>query len=151
MTDQEIREHVTSLVLEQVRQTEERRREALREYFAVTFPNVGEQEAARIAEYVPPLLPALYRKWADLFVDRLLETIPREQLDELCNDTLQNRATLLLVYIMFMESARMEQQVAEDLKAYGMEMTGSMDMGDMVMSYLREKMRHLGKSVRERQ
>jgi hypothetical protein len=151
MLDEEIRSHITSLVLEQVAQTEERRREALREYFAVSLPNVNGVEAEKIAELVPPLLPSLYRKWADLFVDRLFETIPHDQLEDLCNGSIKNNATILLVYIMFMESARMEQQMADDLREYGLSMSESGDMGELVMSFLREKMRHLGKGIRDRQ
>jgi hypothetical protein len=151
MLDEEIRSHITSLVLEQVAQTEERRREALREYFAVSLPNVNGVEAEKIAELVPPLLPSLYRKWADLFVDRLFETIPHDQLEDLCNGSIKNNATILLVYIMFMESVRMEQQVADDLREYGLGMSESGDMGELVMSFLREKMRHLGKGIRDRQ
>jgi hypothetical protein len=151
MLDEEIRSHITALVLEQVAQTEERRREALREYFAVSIPNVNETEAEKIAQLVPPLLPSLYQKWADMFVDRLLETIPRRQVEELCDGSVKHNATILLVYIMFMESARMEQQVTDDLREYGLRMSESGDMGDLVMSFLREKMRNLGKSVRERQ
>jgi hypothetical protein len=151
MTDEEVRSHITSLILVQVSRDQERRREALREYILLSLPNVNEAEAEKVADSIPPLLPGLYRKWAGQFVDRLFETIPRDQLEELCNGTVKNNATVLLVYIMFMESVRMERQVSDDLRAYGLEMTGSGDMGDMVLSFLREKMRHLGKTVRERQ
>ena len=54
-----------------------------------------------------------------MFMDRLLETVPPVQIEELCLGTPESDASLLLVYVMFMESARMEKVVADDLGALG--------------------------------
>ena len=51
------------------------------------------------------------------FVDRLLETVPHVQIAELCDGSAENEAALALAYVMFLESARMEKQMAEDLAA----------------------------------
>lgn len=119
MTDEAVRARVREVLLRQVDSDAGRRQEALREFFAVTMPQMDEAEAARLAELAPPLAPALIEKWIALFTDRLLETVARPQIEELCAGGPKSDATLVLVYIMFMESARMERQVAEDLSAPG--------------------------------
>ena len=115
MTDEDLRARIRDVLLRQVDTDANRRQEALREFFAVTMPQMGEDEATRLAELAPPLAPALLEKWIGLFTERLFETVARPQIEELCAGGPKNDATLVLVYIMFMESARMEQQVAEDL------------------------------------
>jgi hypothetical protein len=109
----------------------------------VTMPNVENRAAGQVASLVPEIPASVYRKWVDMFVDRLLETVPLNQLAELCIDTEENRATLSLVYVMFMESQRMEKQIAEDLSALGMEQSGQDDMGNTLADYLRAKLANL--------
>ncbi|MFP4317179.1 MAG: hypothetical protein ACLFQR_13235 [Desulfovibrionales bacterium] len=150
-SDQEIRSILFDRVMEQVSSSHERRAEALREFFSVSMPALSETEAERIAEMVPPLLPELYAKWITMFLDRLLETVPREQLEELCEDTRKNQATIGLVFIMFMESARMEEQIPKDLHEYGLRQTGAGDMGDAVAGFIRSKMSRMGELLKKRE
>jgi hypothetical protein len=76
-----------------------------------------------------------------------METVPRNQLEFLCDGNEENSATLLLIYIMFLESERMEQQIEDDLKSYGLEHSGDMDTGGLVADFLRAKVDLLRKSV----
>lgn len=136
MTPEKIHQHITALILAKLGlgqpdpssddaldaenragATHARRGEALREFLALSLPGLDEGSVGTLAELVPELPEELYRKWIDMFTDRLLETIPQDQLDELCSGTTANNATLTMVYLMFMESARMEKQVAQDLAA----------------------------------
>lgn len=122
MTPEQIHNHITPLILGRLDRPDanaNRRREALREFFAVSLPGMSDAAINAAADMVPELPEELYRKWIRMFVERLLETIPQNQLGELCNGSDDNNATLTLVYLMFMESARMEKQVAEDLAALG--------------------------------
>jgi type IV secretory pathway VirB6-like protein len=50
-----------------------------------------------------------------MFAARMFETVPREQIETLCDGSEDNDAALSLAFIMFLESARMERQIAEDL------------------------------------
>lgn len=119
-TKDDFRRHLISTVLEQVARNEVRRTEAIAEFFSVAAPGLNRKKAEDAAGLVPPLLPKLYEKWAGMFADRLLETASEAQIADLCQDTDKSRATVLLVYIMFMESERMEQQVAKDLAEVGL-------------------------------
>jgi hypothetical protein len=98
---------------------------------------------------VPPLMPALYRRWIGMFVERLLETTPQEQLAVLCDGSRENDAALALVFVMFLESERMEKQMSEDLQALGSQPgqgpAGGMDaqMADLAASYLRARVAKL--------
>ena len=141
LSQAQIRAHVFLTVLEKFSSTAERRREALEEYFMVTMPT--SDAAAHLAQLIPDLMPELYRKWIDLFVDRLFETIPDEQLQHLCDGTVENNASLGLVFLMFMESERMEKQVEEDLREYGLKHSQDEDMGNLVADYLRGKVEAL--------
>jgi len=96
-------------------QDEGRRREALVEYLAVTGTAPDKDQAAALAGLVPPVLPDLYEKWIGLFLDRLFETVPQEQVAVLAEDTPDNEAAVVLAYLMFLESERMEKQVQQDL------------------------------------
>ena len=87
----------------------------------------------------------LYAKWIGQFADRLFETIPGDQLQHLCSGTVENNASLGLVFLMFMESARMERQMEEDLRQYARRHSGAEDMGDLVAAYLRGKVDALRK------
>ena len=93
------------------------RAEALTAFVGLSRPDLGPDAAAIVAETAPRLLPQLTEKWVGLFVARLLETVPHIQIAELCDGSAENEAALALAYVMFLESARMEKQMAEDLAA----------------------------------
>ncbi len=142
-----IRGHITRVLLQRMDQDAQRRTEALREYLTITLPNLDETTADRLGALVPTILPDLYARWITQFVERLCETVPMNQLELLCDGSEENAATLLLIYIMFLESERMEKQIEEDLKAYGLEHSGDEDNGSIVADYLRAKVNQLRESV----
>ncbi|GAU08180.1 hypothetical protein [Desulfoplanes formicivorans] len=147
LSDISIREHISRTVMERLDQDLERRREALRDYLSLTMPNLSETTSDHLATMVPTVLPDLYAKWIAMFTDRLLETVPRNQLEFLCDGSEENSAALILIYIMFLESERMEQQIEDDLKAYGLEHSTDPDAGGIVADYLRAKVEQLRASV----
>jgi hypothetical protein len=134
-----MRAHIYLVILDKFSGSAERRQEALTEYFLVTMPNVPEDAAKRLAELIPNLMPDLYSKWIGEFVERLFETVSDEQLQHLCDGSVENNAALGLVFLMFMESERMEKQTEEDLREYARRHSGAEDMGDLVAAYLRGK------------
>jgi len=145
-----LRKHIIDTILEHVSRDEARRREALSEFFGVSLPAVDEAQTQRLADLVPPLLPGLYEKWATMFVDRLFETVPQEQIEDLCRPGEKNRATLLLVYIMFMESERMEKQMAQDLRAHDLPVDDQQEAGqDAVAAYLKARLTSLAAEARK--
>lgn len=146
-SDAELRDHLLAVILHQVSRDQERRSEALREYFGLTVPEMDAATARDLSELVPPLLPSLYARWAGMFLDRLFETVAREQIVELCGGSAENDATALLVFVMFLESARMERQMADDLAAYGLAQSGCPDSGELVAAALRA---HLARRKGER-
>ena len=97
-SDLEIRAFAHRAVRRRLAADDAGRAHALREYMAVSMPNVAEDEAVRLADMVPPLLGELYARWTDMFVDRLLETVPREALDALCSGREEDEAALALAY-----------------------------------------------------
>lgn len=111
----------------------------------MTLPNISEETAGKLAALIPDILPELYAKWIGQFADRLFETIPNDQLQHLCSGTVENNASLGLVFLMFMESARMERQMEEDLRQYARRHSGAEDMADLVAAYLRGKVDALRK------
>ena len=119
MTDADALGHkAREILLARVARTEDAgRAEALTAFVGLARPDLGPEAAAIVAETAPRLLPKLTEKWVGLFVDRLLETVPHVQIAELCDGTAENEAALALAYVMFLESARMEKQIAEDLAA----------------------------------
>jgi len=135
----QMRAHIFLVILDKFSGSRERRQEALTEYFLVTMPNVPEDAAKRLAELIPNLMSDLYSKWIGQFAERLFETVPEDQLQHLCDGSVENNAALGLVFLMFMESERMERQIEEDLRRYAREHSGSDDMGDLVAAYLRGK------------
>ncbi|MDO9582332.1 MAG: hypothetical protein Q7J24_04360 [Desulfomicrobium sp.] len=139
LSQAQMRAHIFLVILDKFSGSSERRQEALTEYFLVTMPNVPEDAAKRLAELIPDLMPDLYSKWIDEFSEKLFETVPDEQLQHLCDGSVENNAALGLVFLMFMESERMEKQTEEDLRRYAREHSGSDDMGDLVAAYLRGK------------
>ena len=128
-------------------QDEGRRREALVEYLAVTGTAPDKDQAAALAGLVPPVLPDLYEKWIGLFLDRLFETVPQEQVAVLAEDTPDNEAAVVLAYLMFLESERMEKQVQQDLEVYGLAHSGDADQGGAVAGFLRSRILELAKEM----
>lgn len=149
MPEQSMREHVRSVVLEHLDQDADRRAEALTEFFGVTMGGVDAVPLEKLADLVPPLMSKLYLKWVEMFVERFFETVPQEQIQLLCDGSEENNAAILLVYLMFLESKRMEEQIDKDLMAYGREMAGAGDSGDLAASYIRAKMAQLGKTLKK--
>ena len=147
LTQAQMRAHIFLVILDKFSNTEECRREALAEYFLVTMPNVSQEAADRLAGLIPDLMPELYSKWIGEFSDRLFETVPDEQLQHLCDGSVENNAALGLVFLMFMESERMERQTEDDLRDYALKHSGSADMGDLVAAYLRGKVAALRQEV----
>jgi hypothetical protein len=139
-SDNELREHVRKVLLARLSQDGERRGEALREFLAVTIPDMNQEAADRVVALVPPLMDRLYEKWIGMFTDRLFETVPRNQIEHLCDGTTANDASLSLVYIMYLESETMEKQIEKDLAEYGREQSGADDLGDVAADYLRAVM-----------
>jgi hypothetical protein len=144
-TDETLRAHLLGAIMRQVSRDQERRSEALRDFIVLSVPDMDAATASRLAELVPPLMPALYERWARLFLERLFETVPRPQIEDLCGGTPENDATALLVFVMFLESERMEKQMAADLAAYGLTQSDAPDQGQVVAAALRA---HLGPKPR---
>lgn len=143
LSQAEIRAKIFLTLLAKFQWSAPQRREAVRDYLLVTLPSISPEAAARLAELVPALLPKLYEKWITAFVDRLLETIPDRQLQVLCSGGVENDAALALVFLMFLESARMEAQMEADLKEYAAAHVHDPDMGLLVAQYLRAKVAEL--------
>jgi hypothetical protein len=147
LSQAQMRAHIFLVILDKFSGSRERRQEALTEYFLVTMPNVPEDAAKRLAELIPDLMPDLYSKWIGEFAERLFETVPDKQLRLLCDGSVENNAALGLVFLMFMESERMEKQTEEDLREYARKHSGVDDMGDLVAEYLRRKVAALRADV----
>lgn len=130
-------------------QDEASRREALADYLAVTNTAPNTEEARNLAALVPPVLPELYDKWIGMFLDRLFETVPRPQIELLCDGSAENEAAAVLAYLMFLESARMEEQVQKDLEAYGLAHSGDADHGGLVAGYLRSRIVALAQQMND--
>ncbi|MDR3641524.1 MAG: hypothetical protein P4L39_09410 [Humidesulfovibrio sp.] len=137
-----MRAHITTVLMARVSQDDSRRVEALRDYLAVTQAVTDIGAADTVAMMVPPLMPSLYRRWIGMFAERLFETAPQAQLEILCDGAEENGGTLALAFVMFLESERMERQMADDLRAFG---GGQADdareaqMADLAASYLRAR------------
>jgi len=146
MTKKELRAHIFATIICKVEEQDETRRlEALNEFMAVTGTagNASEQ----IASLIPPIMHELYEKWITLFIDRLLETVDAKNIELLCDGSDDNNAALVLAYVMFLESARMEKQIDEDLRQHGMQATGQDDLGDVAASYIRAQMAKIAEQV----
>jgi hypothetical protein len=117
-TGEALRETVRQALLRRVANTGDAgRAEALAAFVGLARPDIGPEAAAVIAEKTPRLLPQLTEKWVGMFVGRLFETVPQEQIALLCDGSEENEAALALAYVMFLESERMEKQMADDLAA----------------------------------
>lgn len=153
MTADNARAHITALLLERASQDEARRKEALRDYLDVTQATADPAASEALAGMIPALMPALYAKWIGMFADRLLETVPLAQVEPLCDGSAENDAALTLAYVMFLESARMEQQIDADLAALG---AGAAAQGqdpalaDLAASYIRTRIGVLAEKAKKR-
>ena len=112
-----LREHVVSSILLRFAPASDARLEALRDVLILGVPNLTRKKAEELAATVPQLPTSLYERWAHMFAERLFATVPEEQIRELCLGTAESDASLALVFVMFMESERMEKVIADDLKA----------------------------------
>jgi len=148
-----MRAHITSTLMERVSQDDSRRVEALRDYLAVTQAVTDLGAADTLALMVPPLMPALYRRWIGMFAERLFETVPQAQLEILCDGSEANGGALALALVMFLESERMEKQMAEDLRAFGGSQANDereAQMADLAASYLRARVTTLAEKDAEK-
>lgn len=147
MDEKQTHAHIMKVVLDRIQdQNDDKRKEALSEFMAVTRVTTDGAEE-QLASLVPPIMNELYEKWVRMFADRLIETVPMDSLGLLCDGTDDSNAALVLAYIMFLESERMEKQVDEDLGKYGMDLTGSDEMGDLASSYIRARMQQLAEAA----
>ncbi len=143
LSPDQARAHLVATVQRHLSRDAGRRTEALEEFMAVTMPDMDERGTRVLSAMVPQLPESLYDKWACMFVDRLQETVPHEHLTALCDGSEDNDATIALVYVMFMESEKMERQVAEDLHALGIAQDGENGPGDagaLLGAYLRARL-----------
>lgn len=143
MSDREFRDHFVSVIVSRLDTGADSRQEALREYFGLRLPGVSEQEKDCLAVSVPALIPALYRRWAGMCAARMVETVPADQREHLCDGSAANNAALILVFLMFLESERMEKQMVEDLAAYGQAQSGAQDLGALAADFIRAHMARL--------
>lgn len=157
-----VRAHITQVLMARVSQDDHRRVEALRDYLAVTQAVTDLGAADTLALMVPPLMPSLYRRWIGMFIDRLLQTATDEQLIVLCDGSGENGGALALAFVMFLESERMERQMADDLRAFGAggpeDAAGGAagdarqaQMADLAASYLRARVVSLAEKDAKKQ
>lgn len=140
MDTKELKQYIVKTILQRLDENPLSRQEALQEFMGVSLPSVGDESSNSVSRLIPELPRSIYENWAGLFADRLLETVPRNQVEELCSGTEDNTAALSLVYLMFMESERMEKQIAEDLHNLGIEMSAMDEAGNALGSYLRARL-----------
>lgn len=124
--------HIHKVLYQRTLDSQDGRQEAIRELLGAVRPDLSPDAAACVAETVPPLLPALHRKWITMFVDKLFETAEQQQVEILCDGTEENNAALALAYVMFLESERMEQVIAQDLES--LESLGGEGMAEIAAS-----------------
>lgn len=140
MTTVEIVQQISKVINERIRQSNGGRTDAMADFLSLSLPHLDEARAQRLGELIPALPQKLYDKWVGMFTARLLETIPHNQLEELCSGSAENDATLAMVYILFMESERMEQEVAKDFAEFGFEATNGTDASSGLAAYLKAQM-----------
>nr|WP_321258014.1 hypothetical protein [uncultured Pseudodesulfovibrio sp.] len=139
MTPKQIREHIFAIIITKVEEQDEGKRlEALNEFMAVTGTSGNASD--KVASLIPPIMHDLYEKWIIMFIDRLLETVDAKNIELLCDGCENNNAALILAYIMFLESERMEKQIDKDLKEHGLTASGNEDLGDVAANYIRAQM-----------
>ncbi|MDR1125897.1 MAG: hypothetical protein LBM64_07545 [Deltaproteobacteria bacterium] len=145
MTPDQVHAHITPIILKRLDSDQGRRGEALRDFLALNLPGLDEAATASIASLAPRLPESLYRKWIGLFIDRMLATVEPAQIKDLCSGGEKNAAALGMLYMLFMESERMEKQVPADLANLAEFRKTDGRMGDAVMqealaAYLRAKL-----------
>ena len=124
-----------------------KRQEALAEFMTVT--GTAGNASDKIAELIPPIMHELYEKWILMFIDRLMETVDSQNIELLCDGLPDNNATLVLAYIMFLESARMEKQIDKDLTEHGLKASKNNDLGDLAANYIRSQMAKIAQDASE--
>ena len=142
-----IRSHLIATVTNRIDDSFARRSEALQEFMDVTLPNIEKDASAEISQHVPTLPPKIYQKWAEMFADRMLQTVKLDQLEDMCDNTEESNATIALVYLMFMESERMEKQITEDLAEHGVESSKTDEVGNFLGDYLRTALGARGEAL----
>ena len=148
MTPKQIREHIFAVIITKIEEQDEtKRQEALAEFMSITGTAGSAPE--QVASLIPPLMHELYAKWIGMFIDRLLETVPAQNIELLCDGSNDNNAALVLAYIMFLESTRMEKQIDKDLKEHGMNVSGADDLGDVAANYIRTQMTRIAQETNE--
>ncbi len=115
---QAMKETIVQAIMRRFVNSTERREEALRDVLKLMIASASDAQLGEQIGKIPQLPDFLYEKWATLFAERLLETVPPAQICDMCAGTEEADATLALVYVMFMESERMEGIVAQDLRAW---------------------------------
>lgn len=151
MTQEEIRAHIFSVILARLDANSkmELRSEALEEFLHVSMPAVDDNAASTLSSLIPSVPQSVYEKWIGLFADSLAQTVDGKILAELCNGTKESNASLSLVYLMFMESQRMEKQIAEDLHTLGLQESERDLVGTALGDYLRAKLGKKAESKKE--
>lgn len=108
--------HIHKVLYRRAQEARQTRRGDIKELLEATRPDMSPEAAACVADTVPELLPELHRKWIGMFVETLFATASMEQIGVLCDGAEENDAALALAYVMFLETERMEKQMAEDLE-----------------------------------
>ncbi len=134
------KEYIVSTIVARFGQQSNERQNAISELLDVTLPQLDKAAIAGIAAMVPALPASLYTKWAEMFAQRLIETVSARQIDDMCNGTQEGLATLSLVFVMFMESEKMEKLVAEDLAALGANASNADNPTSLLATWLKYKM-----------
>lgn len=148
MNKKQIREHIFAVIITKVEEQDAgKRQEALTEFMSVT--GTAGNTSSQIAELIPPIMHDLYEKWITMFIDRLMETVDSQNIELLCDGSPDNNAALVLAYIMFLESARMEKQIETDLKEHGFMTTENNELGDLAANYIRAQMAKIAKNAND--
>lgn len=108
--------HISKVLYLRALEARKTRQDDIKDLLGATRPDLSPEAAACVAETVPALLPELHRKWIGMFVETLFATAGMEQIVVLCDGSEDNNAALALAYVMFLESERMEKQMAADLE-----------------------------------
>ena len=144
MTELEMRRFIMDAILARYSTVAGDRTESLADVLGVLLPREDKETVRQAANMAPALPVSIYRRWTGLFVDRVLETVPHDQVADLCRGTKESNATLALVYVMFMESDRMEKIVSEDLKNLGFASREEGEAASLVGAWLRFRMTSAG-------
>jgi len=148
MNPKQIRQHIFSVIISKVEEQDEgKRQEALSEFMSIT--GTGGNAGEKVASLIPPIMHDLYEKWITMFIDRLLETVPAKNIELLCDGSDDNKGALVLAYVMFLESARMEKQIEEDLREHGLAASGNNDLGDLAANYIRTQMAKIAQKAND--